>query len=71
MDRQRFAGLRWAGFSSAQIIIRRTELFIPTKLSAEDEVAPIVNVLCAPTMGTGIEDTENIPEGESPLPATW
>lgn len=41
---QRFADLRWAGFL-AQMFIRRTELPLTTKLSAENETPPIANVL--------------------------
>jgi hypothetical protein len=43
-DAQRFADLRWAGFL-AQMFIRRTELSLTTKLSAEHETQPIANVL--------------------------
>ena len=43
---QRFADLRWAGFS-AQMFYRSTELSITTKLSAEHETPPIANVLLA------------------------
>ncbi len=41
---QRFADLRWAGFS-AQMLMRRTELSVTTKLAAEHETPPIANVL--------------------------
>jgi len=44
---QRFADLRWAGFS-AQMLMRRTELSITTKLSVEHETPPITNVLLCP-----------------------
>ena len=44
--RQRFADLRWAGFS-AQMLMRRTELPFTTKLSAVHETPPIANVLLA------------------------
>jgi hypothetical protein len=43
---QRFADLRWAGFS-AQRLMRRTELSATTKLSVEHETPPIANVLLA------------------------
>jgi hypothetical protein len=43
---QRFADLRWAGFS-AQMFLRRTALSATTKLSAENETPPIANVLLA------------------------
>ena len=41
---QRFADLRWAGFS-AQMFMRSTKLSATTKLSAEHETPPIANVL--------------------------
>jgi hypothetical protein len=46
MTAQRFADLRWAGFS-AQMFIRSTALSATTKLSAEHETPPIANVLLA------------------------
>ena len=41
---QRFADLRWAGFS-AQMFMRSKKLSLTTKLFAEHETPPIANVL--------------------------
>lgn len=43
-DAQRFADLRWAGFS-AQMLMWITELSVSTKLSTDHEAPPIANVL--------------------------
>jgi len=42
-----------------------------TKLQIYTEPQAGINILCAPSMGKGIEDTLNIPKSENLLQASW
>ena len=44
---------------------------IKTKLQINTSPAAVINTMCAPSMGEGIERYRIIPEGVSPLLASW
>gem|GEM_PF-6065536 len=44
---------------------------IKTKLQINTSPAAGINILCAPSMGEGIERYRIIPEGVNPLQASW
>jgi len=48
-----------------------TELNLENTLNTYTEPPHCINILCAPSMGKGIEDTLNIPELENLLQASW
>jgi len=58
------------GFRSASLSTLLNEIK-KTKLQTYTEPQAGINILCAPSMGKGIEDTLNIPESASLSQASW